>query len=135
MKLIIKLFGIFLLVAGISLLFYPELLIGWIKDNMENTSLYITAIGIRLVIGLLFIVAARQSKYPAAIKLIGYLFIVAAIVLMFIGPGGFQHFISTIIPEVKPYAPLAGILSMVFGGYIIYAFTTNKKISRNQIKP
>ena len=85
MKLIIKLFGIFLLVAGISLLIYPELIIGWIEGNMENTSLYITAIIVRLVIGLLFVVTARASKYPTVIKFLGYLFILASIVLIYIG--------------------------------------------------
>ncbi|MET7029938.1 hypothetical protein [Sediminicola luteus] len=130
MKLIIKLFGILLLVAGISLLIYPELIIGWIGDNIENTSLYITAIIVRLVIGLLFIVVAKQSKYPVAIKLFGYLFIAASFVLIFIGHVGFQHLINSVIPEVEPYAPLSGVLSMVFGGFIIYAFTANKKTER-----
>lgn len=127
MKLIIKLFGIFLLVAGISLLIYPELIIGWIEGNMENTSLYITAIIVRLVIGLLFVVTARASKYPTVIKFLGYLFILASIVLIYIGHVGFQHFITSVIPEVEPYAPLSGLLGMVFGGFIIYAFTKNKK--------
>jgi len=127
MKLIIKLFGLLLLVAGISLLIYPELIIGWIGDNMENTLLYITAISVRLVIGFLFIIAAGESKYPLGIKLLGYLFILASIILMFLGQFGFQHLINSVIPEVEPYAPLSGLLSILFGGFIIYAFTANKK--------
>ncbi len=39
MKLIIKLFGILMLLSGISLLIKPEIIFGWIENKMENTSL------------------------------------------------------------------------------------------------
>ncbi len=38
MKLIIKLFGILILLSGVSLLIKPEIIFGWIEGNMENTS-------------------------------------------------------------------------------------------------
>ncbi len=130
MKLIIKLFGILLLLSGISLLFKPEIIFGWIEDNMENTSLYISAIVVRLVFGVLFIVAARASKYPGVIKFFGYLFIIAAIILIFIGQESFQDFINSLIPDVKPFAPLSGLLSIAFGGFLIYAFSRNKELEQ-----
>ena len=130
MKLIIKLFGILLLLAGISLLINPEIIIGWIEENMENTSLYISAIVVRLVFGILFIAAARESKYPNLIKFFGYLFIIAAIIFIFIGQESFQDFITSFIPHVKPFAPISGMLSIVFGGFLIYAFSRNKEIEK-----
>ena len=71
MILIIKLFGILMLLAGISLLIYPDILIGWIENNMDNTALYISAIVVRLVFGILFILTAIESKYPTVIKFLG----------------------------------------------------------------
>jgi hypothetical protein len=71
MKLMIKLFGMLLLLAGISLLINSEIIIGWIEDNAKNTLLYFSAIVARLVFGLLFIIAAKESKYPGAIKILG----------------------------------------------------------------
>ncbi|MEB8330193.1 hypothetical protein OO009_12585 [Flavobacteriaceae bacterium KMM 6897] len=130
MKLIIKLFGVLMLVAGISLLIYPEFIIGWMEDNMESTPLYISAIIVRLVIGVLFIAAARESKYPVAIKFFGYLFILISITFIFIGQESFQHLITSLLPDVEPYAPLSGLLSMAFGGFIIYAFSTNRELER-----
>ena len=64
MKLIVKLFGILLLFLGILLIINSEIIIGWIEDNIENTSLYFTAIVVRLVLGLIFIYVAKESKYP-----------------------------------------------------------------------
>ena len=49
MKLSIKLFGILMGLIGISLLIKPDILIGWIENNMETTPLYISAIVVRLV--------------------------------------------------------------------------------------
>lgn len=128
MKLIIKLFGILLLLSGISLLIKPEIIFGWIENNMGNTSLYISAIVVRLVFGVLFIVAARASKYPGVIKFFGYLFIIAAIIFIFIGQESFQDFITSLIPDVKPFAPVSGLLSIAFGGFLIYAFSRNKEL-------
>ena len=130
MKLFVKLFGGFILLAGISLLINPEIIIGWIEDNMESTSLYISAIVMRLILGILFIGAARESKYPGVIKFFGYLFIIAAILFIFIGQENFQHFITSLIPDIKPFAPVSGILCIAFGGFLIYAFLRNKELAQ-----
>ncbi len=130
MKFIIKLFGILLLLSGISLLIKPEIIFGWIENNKENTLLYISAIVVRLVFGVLFIVAARASKYPGVIKFLGYLFIIAAIIFIFIGQESFQNFITSLIPDVKPFAPVSGLLSIAFGSFLIYAFSRNKELEQ-----
>lgn len=130
MKLIIKLFGILMLLSGISLLITPEIIYGWLEDNMENTSLYILAIVVRLIFGILFIVAARESKYPGVIRFFGYLFIIAAIIFIFLGQESFQDFISSLIPDVKPYARVGGLFGIAFGGFLIYAFSRKKEIEQ-----
>lgn len=128
MKLIIKSFGMLMLLLGISLLIKPEIIFGWIENNMENTSLYIFAIVVRLVFGILFILAARESRYPRVIKFLGFLFILAAIILIFIGQESFQELITSLIPEVNPFARVSGLLVIVFGGFLIYAFSQNKEL-------
>jgi len=117
-----------MLLSGISLLIKPEIILNWIEDNMESSSLYITAIVVRLVIGILFIITAKESKYPGVIKFLGYLFIIAGVILIFIGHEIFQDFINSLIPDFKPFAPVSGLLSMAFGGFLIYAFSRNKKL-------
>ena len=128
MKLTIKLFGILMLLLGISLLIKPEILIGWIENNMGTTSLYISAIVVRLVFGILFILAARESKFPGVLKFLGYLFIIAAIIFIFIGQESFQDFISLFFPDGIPYAPVSGLLAFVFGAFLVYAFSGKKEL-------
>ena len=128
MKLIIKLLGILILLIGISLLIKPEIIFGWMEDNMENTSLYISAIVVRLVLGILLIIAAKESKYPGVIKFFGYLAIITAIIFIFMGYESFQDSISSLIPDFKPYAPVSGLVGMVIGSFLIYAFSGNKEL-------
>ena len=120
-----------MLLLGISLLIKPEILIGWIENNMETTPLYISAIVVRLVFGGLFLAGwPRSSRYPGVIKFLGYLFILAAVIFIFIGQDSFRDFISSIIPNVKPYAPLSGLLAIVFGGFLFYSFSRNKELEQ-----
>ncbi|NNC94723.1 MAG: hypothetical protein HKN92_04120 [Chitinophagales bacterium] len=128
MNLIIKIFAILTILTGISLLVKPEGIIGLINDNIENISLYISAIVARLVLGGIFIVAAGESKFPHVLKFFGYLFIIAALIFIIIGQENFQDFIATIIPAVKPFAPISGLLCIVFGGFLIYAFSKKKEL-------
>ena len=116
-----------MVVAGISLLIKPEIIFDWISNNMDNTLLYIAAIVVRLFLGILFIATSRESKHPKVFKTLAYVFILAAVVFILIGQENFQHFISSVIPTFKPFAPVAGLLSSVFGGFILYAFLSSEQ--------
>jgi len=119
-----------MVLLGVSLLIKPEIVFGFIENNTENTLLYIFAIVVRLALGVLFIVAARESKYPGIIKLIGYLFIIAAVLFIFISQENFQDFIGSIIPIVKPFARVSSLLAFAFGGFLIYAFSEDKELKQ-----
>ena len=119
-----------MILSSISLLIKPDIIFSWLENNMEKTSLYIAAIVMRLVFGILFIVAARESKYPGIIKFFGYLGIIAAITFIFIGQESFQDFITALIPDVKPFTPLGCLLGIAFGSFLIYAFSRNKELEQ-----
>lgn len=131
MKLIIKILGILILLIGVSLLIKPEFIFGWIEDNMDKRSLYIFAIVMRLFFGILLIITAKQSKYPVAIKFFGYLAVLAAIIFIFMGEKSFHEFVAAGIPAIKGYASVVGLVAIVIGGFLIYAFLGNKKL-KNQ---
>jgi hypothetical protein len=132
MKLVIKLLGILFILSGISLLIDPKFIFGWIEENLEYKSLYISAIIGRLVLGTLFIIAAKESKYRRVVKYIGYFVIIAAFILIFIGHESFKEFVSSVIPVFKPYAPVVGFFISVFGAFLIYAFTGNKNLKSEE---
>ncbi|NNF33881.1 MAG: hypothetical protein HKN68_07220, partial [Saprospiraceae bacterium] len=88
--------------------------------------LYVSAIVVRLVLGILFIRAAKESKFPGVIKFIGYLLILFVIIFIAIGHNGFQDFVSSLLPIFKPYAPVSSLFAFAFGGFLIYAFSERK---------
>ena len=126
MKLIILLLGILLILSGVSLLFAPEIIFEFLEKNKENLSLYISAIVVRLVLGILLIKSANESKYPVIIKILGFLFIIIAVIFIFIGRESFQDLISSLLPVFKPYGRIGGLASMAFGSFLIYAFSAQK---------
>jgi drug/metabolite transporter (DMT)-like permease len=132
MKITIKLFGILVLLIGVILLIKPEIIVDWIEGNKESRLLYLFAIVARLVIGFLFIITSKESKYPRVIKFFGYLFVIAALVLIFIGYEIFQDFITSLIPDVTPFAPMSGLLCIAFGGFLIYAYMRNNGLYRSK---
>ena len=132
MKLIVKLLGILILILGISLLIKPEIILGWMENNMENSSLYMYAIGFRLVFGIVLILAAKESKHPGVVKFFGYLAVVAAIVFIFMGENNFQSFLTSHIPDIKPYAVPVGLVAIVLGSFLYYTFLDTKKL-KNKI--
>ena len=126
MKLIIKLFGILIILMGISFLLNPEGVYNWAEENTGNIMFYISVIIARLVLGISLILAAKESKYPGAIKFFGYLMIIAALIVIIMGHKGFQDLISSLVPVFKPYAPMSGLIGIALGVFFIYAFSEKK---------
>ncbi len=123
MKAIITIFGIFLILSGISLFFAPDLLFDFLDNYKGHLSVYILAIAVRIGLGILLLKFAHTSTYPLAIKILACFFIIAAVVFVFIGHENFQALIAYVIPVFKPYTRIVGLLSIAFGGFFLYAFT------------
>lgn len=128
MKLIIKLFVILIILIGISLIIKPDFIFDWLESNVENTSLYIAAISVRLAFGILFIVAAKESKYPKVIQFFGFLATIAAIIFLFMGHERFKDFASSMLPEIKSYALMIGFIATAIGVFFAYAFSGTRNL-------
>ena len=90
MRIVIIIFGILLILAGLSLVVDPDIIFNFISTGGDKLWLYIIAIVVRLVLGIFLIISAKASRYPTAIKVFGYIFVLAAAVLIFMGQGSFR---------------------------------------------
>ena len=122
MTLFIIVFGALTCLAGIVILLNPELVFGYIRKSYNKTGMYIVAIVIRLVLGILLIHQSGISRYPLAIEIIGWLSIVAAVSFTVIGHGRFIRLIAWTLGFVKPMGRPGGIIASVFGVFLVYAF-------------
>jgi hypothetical protein len=94
MTLLIIIFGVLTLLAGIVIVINPEVIFGFLRNNLDKLVLHILAVVIRLVLGALLIYQSNISKSPFVIEVIGWLSIVAAIFLAVMGRRNFNRLMS-----------------------------------------
>ncbi|MCK5443689.1 MAG: hypothetical protein KAJ23_17525 [Maribacter sp.] len=126
MKFILIFLGILMVLSGVGILINPEIITDIFAGNEVDSSLYIGVIVFRLIFGFLLVWTAKLSKYPRVITIFGYLAIFAAVIFILIGHDGFQNFMSEIIPVLMAQSQTAGLLSIAFGGFLIYAYSGEK---------
>jgi len=122
MTLLIILFGALTLLAGIIIVINPEVVFGFLRNNLDKLVLHILAVAIRLIIGALLIYQSTISKFPFVIEVVGWLSIVAAIFIGVMGRRNFNRLMSWALSLSKPFGRVGGILAMIFGAFLIYAF-------------
>ena len=89
MTILIIIFGALTLLAGIVIVINPEVIFGFLRNNLDKLAIHILAVVVRLLIGALLIYQSNISKFPFVIEVIGWLSIVAARV------GDVHQFISS----------------------------------------
>ena len=122
MTVLIIIFGALTLLAGIVIVINPEVIFGFLRNNLDKLVLHILAVVIRLVIGALLIYQSNISKFPFVIEVIGWLSIVAAIFLAVMGRRNFNRLMSWALSFLKPFGRVGGVFAAAFGAFLIYAF-------------
>jgi hypothetical protein len=122
MTVLIIIFGALNLMAGIVIVINPEVIFGFLRNNLDKLELHILAIVVRLILGVLLIYQSNVSKFPLVIEIIGWLSIVAAIFLAVIGRRNFNRIMSWALSFVKPFGRVGGVFAVAFGAFLIYAF-------------
>jgi hypothetical protein len=122
MTVIIIIFGALTLLAGIVIVINPEVIFGFMRNNLDRLELHILAVVIRIVIGVLLIYQSSVSKFPLVIEIIGWVSVVAAIFLAVMGRRNFNRLMSWALSLAKPIGRVGGALAMAFGAFLIYAF-------------
>lgn len=122
MTVLIIIFGALNLLAGIVIVINPEVIFGFLRNNLDKLELHILAIVVRLILGVLLIYQSNESKFPFVIEIIGWLSIVAAIFLAVMGRRNFTRLMSWALSLVKHFGRVGGVLAAAFGAFLIYAF-------------
>ena len=122
MTVVIIIFGALTLLAGLVIVINPEVIFGFLRNNLDKLVLHILAVVIRLILGTLLIYQSNISKFPIIIEVIGWLSIVAAIFLAVMGRDNFNRLMSWALSLSKPFGRVGGVLAVAFGAFLIYGF-------------
>lgn len=121
--------SVILIVASVSVLMTPDFIFNFLKNYKDRKSIYILAIVVRLLLGVLLIRLANHSLYPTIINFLGLIALIAAVFLLLIGRDNFRKLLSWVLNKTRPFARCGGMLGIIFGVFVLYAFTWNSSIA------
>ena len=114
--------GVFICGMGLAGIVSPGKFTAW-ADRLigVNTTIYF-AVLTRLLLGTALILVAAESRFPLVLTVLGWLSIIAAVVLALIGRKGMQRMMRWFIDKTSQAVTRAWLLlAAVFGAFLIYA--------------
>jgi len=119
---LIILLGALTLLSGLSILASPAIVFGGLRRFAGRLSLHLTAVAVRLLLGVLLIDQANLSRFPALIAAIGWISLAAALLFAVIGRRNFKRLMYWMIGMTGKLGRAGGLVAALFGAFLIYAF-------------
>ena len=122
MVLIVIIFSMALILMGLIIVIKPNVIFNHLKQNIDSLFLYLLAVVIRGILGIILIIESNTTKFPVVIEVVGWVSLSAAIILIFIGRNNFKNLMVWGLSFAKPFARLAGVLVTGVAVFLLYAF-------------
>lgn len=123
MQVLIILFSLLIILMAGALLFKSKEMTEFLLKNSGRNWMQVVAAAVRIVIGILLVLYAPQSRFPLALQVIGWLAVAAGVVIALIPPSKFQRMIHWVFERFGRYTRWAALGAVLFGGFLIYAVT------------
>lgn len=120
-QVIVVVIGVLVAVLSAWGLGAPDKLIGIVRSVMERPSGMVLAVGVRVILGVALIIAATAAKFPVVFGYLGWIAIVAAAVLPFIGRQRMTRLIDWFANKSATIVRTWLVFGFLFGVFLIYA--------------
>ena len=121
MKMIILLFGLAIIGAGVLMLWKPPVMVNFLRRHAGSSYLHLLAIVVRLVLGIVLTGYADQSRFPMLLNVLGVLSIAAAIVIAVLPGQKFEQLVRWAVERFEGYIRPASVVVIVFGLVLMIA--------------
>ena len=121
MTLVVALFGAALLGLGIFGLVRPRGLVAFFRSVWQSRPGLYSAIGMRVVFGLLLLATASESRFPQVFRVIGVISLVAAAIAPFLGFARLRRFVQWSCERPPGMICAWSLVTLGFGAFLIYA--------------
>jgi hypothetical protein len=115
------------LALGLSIAFFgvlgvawPESLTGILRQFQSSNGLYFGA-GFRVALGASLLLSATSSRAPEILRVLGVVFLVAGLVMPFLGIEYFRSAIESFLSLGRWAAAAWGVVALGLGLFIVYA--------------
>ncbi len=117
----IKLFGLMMILLCIWGIVSPKALVGLVLNVWGRPWGIHMAVAVRIGLGILFVMAADQTRLPETFRILGYLMIIAAALITVIGRDRLDKFMHW-WQEMQPvFLRVWLVFGMLFGVFVFYA--------------
>jgi hypothetical protein len=117
---VVSLLGATIAAIGLLGAVSPARMIGLITRLQPASQLWL-AVGARLVIGVVFVLAADGCRMPQLVRVVGVIAIVAAAALALLGPRRFEAFVGWWLRRPASLIRSWAAVAVAFGALLIYA--------------
>ena len=118
-KILIALFGALICLVSLLMLIFPDQFRNAI-NKWTSQPRFLFIVIIRVIFGALLLFEAANLKFPLAMKLIGAISILVAIVLLLIGHERVDRFIDWWMKQSENVFRVLSVPELAFGAFLIY---------------
>ena len=123
MRLLGLVIGALVILAGAISFAAPDLRLSLERSVITPDGLYAIA-GLRIAIGLVFVLAARASRAPRTLRVLGLIVIIAGLSTPWFGVARARAVVNW-FESAEPFLiRLAAVMGMAVGGFLVYVFRT-----------
>jgi hypothetical protein len=113
--------GMLVILGGAICVVAPETLLSLVRPLVSTAGLYAIA-AVRIALGLALMFAARESRAPRAIRVVGAIVISAGFATPFFGVERTRDVLNWGSGPGLMYLRLAACIAIALGGFLVYAF-------------
>jgi hypothetical protein len=117
---VVTLVGAVVVVFGLIGMAQPQRLMAWVKSAWLLDRLWLP-VGIRLVLGAVLIHAAPDCRLPQAVRVIGVISIISAIVILLAGSQRVSAFADWWARQPPTFVRYWCLAATLFGGFLVFA--------------
>ena len=119
MKLAIAALGVVIAAFGAVAVFSPAVF-GDLFGKLSSHATWVLAVILRLAVGTLLLVVAGSLKYPDVMTILGWVAIVAAVVLLLLGPDRLKTLVDWWLSRSDGLLRISAIFVCAFGVFLAY---------------
>jgi hypothetical protein len=122
-QIVVLALGAFICLFSVWGFFAPDKIWKMINGVMEKDWAIHVAVIMRLLLGAALIIAAPQSRYPEVMEVLGWIAIIAAVAILFMGRDRLKKFIAWFQRMTNTMVRVWLVFGFAFGAFLVYAVT------------
>lgn len=120
MQIVIKSLGIIITLVGVAYLLGPGLIKGLMNFFKKGQRIYAPGL-LRLALAVVFLLSARECRYPWVIFACGIIFLTEAVLIFTVGPQKIRLILDWYDGQPDLVFRVIALIVIIFGSVIIYS--------------